>query len=189
LRPFKVVARGPKPLGVLRGWNVPVLLTAPEPCTWRELVSTLVEMPGGIQGQRVVIQENGISDAEFLAALKERGATIKTFAVYRWALPLDTSPLRDAVNALIDRQVDMTLFTTGVQVTHLFQIAEAMGQAEKLRYAMADVFVASIGPTTSETLHSFGIHVDLELSHPKMGVLVKEAAERSGELTSQNQPN
>ena len=189
LRRVKVVARGPKPLAVLREWDVPVKLTAPEPCTWRQLVTCLEEMPGGIQGQRVVVQEYGVSNAEFLAALKERGAIVQTVAVYRWALPSDTSPLRDAVSALVNRQVDIALFTTGVQATHLFEVAETMGQAEKLRFAMADIFVASIGPTTSETLHSFGIQVDLEPSHPKMGVLVKEAAERSVEIAGRDRPN
>lgn len=182
LRRVKVVARGPKPFSVLREWNVPVELTAPEPCTWRELVTCLEELPGGIHGRRVVVQEYGVSNAEFLAALKERGAIVQSFAVYQWALPLDTEPLRDAVTALIERRVDVALFTTGVQATHLFQIAEAMGQAEKLRAAMAGVMVASIGPATSETLDGLGIEVDLEPSHPKMGVLVKEAAERSKEF-------
>jgi uroporphyrinogen-III synthase len=180
LRRVKVVTRGPKPFSVLREWNVPVALTAPEPCTWRELVTCLGELPGGIHGRRVAVQEYGVSNVELLAALKERGAIVQSFAVYQWALPLDTAPLREAVNAVIERQVDVVLFTTGVQATHLFQIAEAMGQAEKLRAAMAGVMVASIGPATSEILDGFGIEVDLEPSHPKMGVLVKEAAERSG---------
>ena len=189
LRRVNVVARGPKPLAVLREWNVPVKLTAPPPCTWRQLVTCLEEMPGGIQGQRVVVQEYGVSNAEFLAALKERGAVVQTVALYRWALPADITPLRDAVRTLINRQVDIALFTTGVQATHLFEIAETMGLAEKLRFAMADVFVASIGPATSEILHSFDIQVDMEPSHPKMGVLVKEAAERSGEITGRDRPN
>jgi uroporphyrinogen-III synthase len=42
--------------------------------------------------------------------------------------------------------------------------------------------VASIGPVTSETLRGLGIAVDLEPSHPKMGLLVKETADRSAEL-------
>jgi uroporphyrinogen-III synthase len=70
-----------------------------------------------------------------------------------------------------------------VQATHLFQIAESMGQAEELRAALGGIMVASIGPSTSETLEGLGIQVDLEPSHPKMGMLVKEAAEHSGELT------
>jgi uroporphyrinogen-III synthase len=42
--------------------------------------------------------------------------------------------------------------------------------------------IASIGPTTSEELQRHGIEADLEPSHPKMGFLVREAAEQSAEL-------
>ena len=45
--------------------------------------------------------------------------------------------------------------------------------------------VASIGPTTSGTLRDFGIDVDMEPSHPKMGFFVKEAAEQSKGLFKQ----
>ena len=38
--------------------------------------------------------------------------------------------------------------------------------------------IASIGPTTTETLEDYGIHADFEPSHPKMGYLVKETAAR-----------
>ena len=38
------------------------------------------------------------------------------------------------------------------------------------------MMIASIGPTTTETLDEFGLHTDLMPSHPKMGFLVKEAA-------------
>src|SRR5580698_6909291 len=34
LRKVSVVARGPKPVLVLREWKVPIALTAPEPNTW-----------------------------------------------------------------------------------------------------------------------------------------------------------
>jgi uroporphyrinogen-III synthase len=39
--------------------------------------------------------------------------------------------------------------------------------------------VASIGPVASEALRHEGVRVDFEPSHPKMGFLVKEAAEKS----------
>ena len=45
--------------------------------------------------------------------------------------------------------------------------------------------VASIGPTTSEELRSRGIPIDLESSHPKMGFLVREAAERAAAVLQQ----
>jgi uroporphyrinogen-III synthase len=42
--------------------------------------------------------------------------------------------------------------------------------------------VASIGPTTSEELGRRGLRADLEPSHPKMGILVREAAERAAAI-------
>jgi uroporphyrinogen-III synthase len=185
----KVAARGPKPQAVLREWNVPVALTAPEPCTWQELLRAMDEIPGGLHAQHVAVQEYGAPNPDFLDALKERGAVVQAVAVYQWALPEDTAPLRNAVSALASGRVRVALFTTGIQVTHLFQIAEEMRQDKELRAAFRDVLVASIGPSTSETLRNFGLHVDLEPSHPKMGFLVKEAAERSARLMAKGIAN
>lgn len=180
----KIVARGPKPLAVLREWKVPVLFTAPEPCTWREVLRGLDDLPSGIHAQRIVVQEYGVSNPEFLSALQERGATVNAVAVYEWALPLDTQPLKEAIDALLERQLDVVLFTTGVQVAHLFRMAKTIGKEEAIRGALSCVVVASIGPSTTETLRDFGVPVDLESSHPKMGVLVKEAAETAISLLS-----
>ena len=189
LRRVRIAVRGPKPLAVLREWNVPVALTAPEPCTWRELLNVLEDSRERVHGLRVVVQEYGVSNTEFLSALRERGALVKEVAVYRWELPADTAPLRNAVSNLIAKQVDVALFTTGVQATHLFRVAEEMGEQEKLRQALQQVVVASIGPATSETLQKLGIPVDLETTHPKMGILVKEAAEQSGALMTAKRPS
>lgn len=182
LRSIKVAARGPKPQAVLREWDVPVTVVAPEPCTWRELLAGLEQMPGGLYGLRVAVQEFGAPAPEFLEALKERGANVRAFAVYQWALPEDTGPIRDAISSILEGEVEAALFTAGIQVSHLFQIADEMGQREQLQLAFQQMMVASIGPSTSQALRNVGIHVDLEPSHPKMGILVKEAAERSAEI-------
>jgi uroporphyrinogen-III synthase len=50
---------------------------------------------------------------------------------------------------------------------------------DEVRQAFGDIFVGSIGPVTSDELRSHGIAPDFEPSHPKMGFLVNEAAERS----------
>jgi uroporphyrinogen-III synthase len=42
--------------------------------------------------------------------------------------------------------------------------------------------IASIGPTTTETLAEYGLIPDLEPSHPKLGILVKEAAEKADSI-------
>jgi uroporphyrinogen-III synthase len=116
-----------------------------------------------------------------LAGLEKRGATVTPVPVYQWALPEDLGPLRSGIEALVRGDIDVVLFTSATQVAHLLQVATMSGQAGAVRDALARVVIASIGPTTSEELREQGIRVDLEPSHPKMGYLVREAAERVGQ--------
>ena len=184
LRKIAVVARGPKPVAVLREWNVPIAVTAPEPNTWRELLRALDENAAAwpLNGKRVAVQEYGVSNPELLAGLAERGAQVTSVPVYEWALPADTGPLRSAITAIVRNEIDVILFTTATQADHLLQIAVEMNEKSALLGALSRMMVASIGPTTSERLREFGIAPDLEPSHPKMGYLVSEAAQRSAEI-------
>jgi uroporphyrinogen-III synthase len=78
--------------------------------------------------------------------------------------------------------IDVALFTTSIQVTHLLKIAAEMNIEEAVRRAFSRIFVASIGPITSEELREQGLAADFEPSHPKMGFLVNEAAGRAATL-------
>ncbi|HXT75973.1 MAG TPA: uroporphyrinogen-III synthase [Candidatus Eisenbacteria bacterium] len=184
LRRLPVVARGPKPMAVLKELEVPVALAVPEPNTWRELLAALdgktETLP--IQGKRVAVQEYGASNPQLLAGLSKRGAQVTRVPVYEWALPEDTGPLRAAVTSIANGNVDVAVFTTSVQVIHLLKIAEEMHLAEKIRGAFGKILVGSIGPLTSEALREHDLPVDFEPSHPKMGFLVNELAQRSAEL-------
>jgi uroporphyrinogen-III synthase len=175
----KVVPRGPKPLAVLRELKITPWITVPEPNTWRELLTALDEKAGSLRGQRIAVQEYGKPNDELLRALEARGASVTSVPVYRWALPDDIEPLRGAVNAIVRGELHVALFTTSVQVVHLMQVADSMGQSGAIRDALRRMVVASIGPTCTEELRNQGIAADLEASHPKMGFLVREAAERS----------
>jgi uroporphyrinogen-III synthase len=186
LRKVCVIARGPKPVAVLREWKVPIALVAPEPNTWRELLRAIDENKLDLRDKQVAVQEYGVSNRELLDGLRERGARVTPVPVYQWDLPEDRAPLRAAVESIIARQIDVALFTTGVQVTHLFRIAEEAGRRDSLQAGLENVVKASIGPTTSEVLRSYELSIDLEASHPKMGFLVKEAAEQSEDLVRRN---
>ena len=177
----KILARGPKPVAVLRELVVPLWLTAPEPNTWREVLSALdsqQEFP--LAGKRVAVQEYGASNPDLLAGLEARGARVTRVPVYQWALPDDLAPLEAAVRAITDGQIDVALFTTATQVVHLLKVADSMGKRDEVRRGLKTCLVASIGPTTSEELREQGIEPDFEPTHPKMGFLVREAAERVG---------
>lgn len=179
-----IVARGPKPVAALRELGVPVTLTVPEPNTWREILQVLDADAEklSIRGRRIAIQEHGAPSNELLEGLVERGAIAVPVHVYEWALPEDKAPLKAAVSALIHKEIDIVLFTASVQLQHLLEVAEEMKQRNELLQALNQTVVASIGPTTSQTLKAQDILVDMEPSHPRMGFLVKEAADRSAEL-------
>ena len=180
----RILARGPKPVAVLRELGVPVWLTAPEPNTWREVVSALdgrqQELP--LRGSRIAVQEYGASNPDLLAGLEARGARVTRVPVYQWALPDDLAPLEAAVRAIADGGIDVALFTTATQVVHLLKIAASMGMDDQVRRGLNSCVVASIGPTTSEEMREHGIPPDFEPAHPKMGFLVREAAERAAEI-------
>ncbi len=180
----RVAARGPKPVGVLRELGITPWLTAPEPNTWRELLSALDSMAAEqpLQGARLAVQEYGVSNQQLLDGLRARGALVTTVPVYRWALPEDVEPLRMAARGVADGEVDVALFTTATQVVHLLQVAQSIGLEPQVREALALVAVASIGPTTSAELREQGIPIDIEASHPKMGFLVREAAEHAADV-------
>ena len=76
------------------------------------------------------------------------------------------------------------MFTTSVQVVHLWQIAREIRLEDHMQAELARSVIASIGPTTSKELRRHGLTPDLEASHGKIGVLVREAAERSTVLLS-----
>jgi uroporphyrinogen-III synthase len=177
----RVVVRGPKPLAVLRELKVPVWVIVPEPNTWRELLAAIDDRGGEwpLRGSRVAVQEYGVSNPELLAGLRERGAEVVRVPVYRWALPEDVAPLRDAVAAIAHGDIDAVIFTTGVQIVHLWQIVTEMQLEREVRTGLARAMIVSIGPSTSDELRRHGLPVDLEPSHPKIGFLVREAAERS----------
>jgi uroporphyrinogen-III synthase len=182
LRRTRLLARGPKPVAALRDVNVPVWLTAPEPNTWREVLAALDarQSEWSLNGSRVAVQEYGVSNPDLVAGLRDRGALVTTVPVYRWALPEDVEPLRQACRALDNGGIDVVLFTTATQVVHLLKIAREMGL--DVAAALRKIVVASVGPTTSEELREQGTDPDLEASHPKMGFLVKEASEKAVEL-------
>jgi uroporphyrinogen-III synthase len=175
LRKITIVARGPKPAAALREMQVPVTINVPEPNTWRELLAAIANR----SERRIAVQEYGKTNPELLAALRNRGAEVTPVRVYQWDLPEDTQPLREAIRRIIEGQADVAIFTTSIQLTHLFRIATESRLDEPLQAALGRMVIASIGPTTSEALEEFGIAPDIVPTHPKMGFLVKETAEQA----------
>ena len=177
-----LVVRGPKPLAVLREQGLQPTVAVPEPNTWRDLVKVLDEMGRSLKGMSVAVQEYGVSNAELLEAIRERGAVVTRVPVYQWMLPEDTGPLTRTVRAVMQGEADVALFTNAVQVDHMMQVAEREGDVDRLREAMGKMVVSAVGPIVAERLRSHRLPVDFEPSHSKMGIQVKETSERAAEI-------
>jgi uroporphyrinogen-III synthase len=82
LRKLSVVARGSKPMAVLREWGVPVAIAVPEPNTWREILAAV----DGREERNIAVQEYGRPSRELVDGLRARGAEVSSVPVYQWDL-------------------------------------------------------------------------------------------------------
>jgi uroporphyrinogen decarboxylase len=135
-----------------------------------------------VANQVVALQEYGLPNTSLIAGLEARGARVCRVKLYSYDFPEDIGPLEANLRAIADGQVDVALFTSAHQALNLLRLADRLGLVDDFRHALRRVVVASIGPTTSETLRECELPVDLEPEHPKMGHLVQAAAEQSGDL-------
>jgi uroporphyrinogen-III synthase len=174
LRKVFIVSRGPKPVPILRELGARAQIVVPEPNTWKEVVDAVASRPE----RRIAVQEYGRPNPEMTAALEALGAQVTPIAIYRWDLPPDLAPLREAARRLASRDVDVVLFTSSIQLDHLFQIAEEMGIASEVRSSLIEhAAVASVGPIMTEALQTAGLPADIIPIHPKMAGLVKASGE------------
>ena len=175
------VARGPKPVVALKELGMRATYVVPEPNTWREILDTL-DAHCPLANLIVGLQEYGVTNPSLIAGLEARGAKVERLKVYDWDLPEEIGPLEENIRSIVAGQIDVALFTSAQQVVHLLKVAEGLDLAEPLREAFRGVVTASIGPTTSQMLRDYELPVDLEPEHPKMGHLVRAAANRAGEI-------
>jgi uroporphyrinogen-III synthase len=173
-----LVVRGPKPAGVVKALGLHPQILVPEPNTWRDVLQALdVSLPEGLTGKRVAVQEYGVSNPELLEGLRQRGAQVTPVPVYRWTLPDDLKPLQQLLQQILKDEIPVLLVTNAVQVDHLIKTLGDKMAIQQLQMVLPHMMVASIGQLASERLRQHGFPVDLEPSHPKMGILVKEASQ------------
>ncbi len=174
LKKVTIISRGPKPVGILRALGVPIHLIIPEPNTWKEIVDAVAARTE----RRIAVQEYGRPNLEMNRALEALGAMVSSVVLYRWELPADTGPLKEAVRRLADGETDVVLFTSSIQLDHLLEIAEGLGLRDRVEAALrVHPRIASVGPVMTATLEAHGYKPTIIPKHPKMASLVKAAAE------------
>jgi uroporphyrinogen-III synthase len=173
LRQSVVIARGPKPKGVLQQLGVPVWRTEPTERLDR-LVDDLVER--GVAGQRIAIQYYGNEVPWALSTLELAGASVVPIRVYRWSQPADPVPAQRLLAEVLAKRVDAVTFTSPAAVRHLFELAGDQESGE-LRAALAGpVLAACVGPVTAEALEALGATPACNPERGRLGLLVRSLA-------------
>ena len=156
LRSAKLVARGAKARGAIRGAGLSEEWTSPsEEST--EVLDYLLEQ--GVEGKRIVLQVHGDPMLRFRERLRDAGAEVVAVTVYRWTDPVDLDALDRLIDAVIEGEVDALPFTSAPAATNLLSRADRTGRGEAFRGALRDkVFLACVGPVTAAPIQAAGLH-------------------------------
>jgi uroporphyrinogen-III synthase len=165
-----IVVRGPKPVGELNARDIRIDIRAASPFTTDTVLTALADI--AVKDCSILVQRYGTTNQALAQALEARGATVHEIATYRWALPANTQPLVELLDALRLGRVDAVVFTSAVQMHNLYAIAQKAGTAAHLASDLNRSVVASIGPVCSRTLRDYGVTPTLEANPPKLGPLL-----------------
>jgi uroporphyrinogen-III synthase len=171
----RIVSRGPKATGALRGANLPEEWS-PESESSREVAHHL--LAAGIAGKRIAVQLHGATDdwdpyPEFLDVLRNAGAEVVPIRVYRWRPAPPGGTFDQLVRGIAERQFDAVSFTSAPAVAATLMRARELGIEDDVLGALrSGVHAMCVGPVTAQPL----VRLDVPTSAPermRLGALAR----------------
>jgi uroporphyrinogen-III synthase len=178
LRSARVLARGPKARGAIRGGGL-VDAWSPESESSAEVLSHLMSgAEGSLEGRRIAVQLHGDPLPDLVAGLRAAGAEVLTVPVYRWVLPEDVGPVRRLVSTVVAGGVDAVTFTSAPAAASLLTVADELGLRDDLITALTGrVLAVAVGPVTAGPLDAAGIQ-SAQPVRARLGALAREVVAR-----------
>ena len=178
LRGARVLARGPKARGAIRGGGL-VDAWSPESESSAEVLTHLLSgAEGPLEGRRIAVQLHGDPLPDLVAGLRATGAEVVTVPVYRWVLPEDVAPVRRLVGSVVAGAVDAVTFTSAPAAASLLAVADELGQREQLVAALRErVLAVAVGVVTAGPLEAAGIPTR-QPERARLGALAREVVAR-----------
>jgi uroporphyrinogen-III synthase len=158
LRPARVLARGPKARGAVRGAGL-VDAWSPESESSAEVLAHLLSGGEGPHaGRRVAVQLHGEPLIELREALAAAGAEVLPVPVYRWERPVDPGPVQDLVRSVVAGEIDAVTFTSAPAAAGLLRAADDLGLRPELVAALRHGTPAfCVGLVTAAPLTAEGV--------------------------------
>jgi uroporphyrinogen-III synthase len=178
LRDARVLARGPKARGAIRGGGLVDAWSPASESSAEVLEHLLSGAEGPLQGRRIAVQLHGDPLPDFVAALRATGAEVLPVPVYRWVLPEDVTPVHRLVRAVVAGTVDAVTFTSAPAAASLLTVAGELGlRAELVAALTSGVLPVAVGPVTAGPLDAAGIP-SLQPERARLGALAREVVAR-----------
>jgi uroporphyrinogen-III synthase len=178
LKPARVLARGPKARGAIRGGGL-VDAWSPESESSAEVLSHLLSgAEGPLEGRRIAVQLHGDPLPDLVAGLRASGAEVLPVPVYRWVLPEDAAPVRRLVEATVAGGIDAITFTSAPAAASLLTVADELGRRDELVTALRSrVLAVAVGPVTAGPLEAVGVPT-CQPERARLGALAREVVAR-----------
>ncbi|SNS51501.1 uroporphyrinogen-III synthase [Geodermatophilus pulveris] len=178
LRGARVLARGPKARGAIRGGGLVDAWSPASESSAEVLEHLLSGAEGPLEGRRIAVQLHGDPLADVVAALRAAGAEVVTVPVYRWVPPEDVAPLRRLVDSVVAGEVDAVTFTSAPAAASLLSTAGEAGRHAELVAALRDgVLPVAVGPVTAAPLAAAGVDA-VQPERARLGALAREVVAR-----------
>jgi uroporphyrinogen-III synthase len=152
----KVVARGPKALGALKGAKVRVDWM-PNEATVEAIVAGLDQFD--VAGRAIAIQWSGFVDDRLRDELRRRAGRVVELDLYRHVAPANEAPVLELIDAIRDGTVDFLTFTSAIAVREFFGLAERHGRDDDVLAALhrSSTVPVAVGPVTGSALADAGV--------------------------------
>ena len=147
LRPARVMARGPKARGAIRGGGLVDAWSPESESSAEVLVAPALRRrgaAGGTADRRPAARRPAARPGR--PGCGDAGAEVLTVPVYRWVLPEDVAPVRRLVASIVAGSVDAVTFTSAPAAASLLTVADELGQRDALVAAMKQrVLAVAVG--------------------------------------------
>lgn len=151
------IARGPKPGSALREFSLKPEVLADEPTT-DGVIATLDRED--LHGRKVAVQLYGEERNEKLQDfLRAKGAEVTIIAPYIYASDIDATEVSRLIDTIVNKQLDILIFTSVVQVKRLLAVARQEQREQSLLTALRLTNIAAIGPIVEAMLKELDLPI------------------------------
>jgi uroporphyrinogen-III synthase len=152
-------ARGPKPGRALREIGLEPQVTTEKPTS--EGIAEMLSRVD-LRGHRVGLQlYPNRKHSMLIGTITAQGAEVDAVTPYVYDAQAADANIVTAINEMARGRIDAIALTSSGQIRRLIEVARANRCEDRLREALAQTPIASVGPVVSDELKSLGLRTDI----------------------------